>query len=237
MTPYELSRVATEWAMPALYGDVRKRLRRHVPSGSTLVDIGGRKSWYTSGLPYRVTVTDIPRENSTQHELGLGMTAGIGGHLTGRRSNVDELVIDDLASTNLSPGSFDAAVSVEVIEHVDDDASFVKNLAMILRDSGVAVLTTPNGDRQPNPVGDHKRHYRREQLAELLESEFSRVIVEYAVVANGSWIDGLRSFDPKHPLQATRTSAANVANRRSSGSADVAQSVSTTAHLIAVAWK
>lgn len=237
MTPYEFTRVATEWAMPALYGDVRGRLRLHVPSGSALVDVGGRKSWYTSGLPYRVTVTDIPRASSTQHELGLGMTAGIDDHLRNCRSNVDELVIDDLASTNLAPGSFDAAVSVEVIEHVDEDASFVKNLAMILRDSGVAVLTTPNGDRRPNPVGDHRRHYRRDQLAALLESEFSRVIVEYAVIADGSWIDGLGQFDPRHPLQAARTAAANVANRRRSGSPGVAQAMSTTAHLIAVAWK
>jgi SAM-dependent methyltransferase len=48
--------------------------------------------------------------------------------------------------TPLTPGSFDAAVSTEVIEHVADPNAFLSGLCCYLAPDGVLLLTTPNAD-------------------------------------------------------------------------------------------
>lgn len=237
MTKYEWMRLLSMPIMPSLYGEVRGLLRTEVPAGSSVLDVGGRKSWYTVGLPFDVAVSDLPRESSVQHQLGLGVTDSIASNLKSSRSNVTALVYDDLTNTNLTPESFDAVVSIEVIEHVDDDVSFVRNIASVLRPGGVAVLTTPNGDRTPVPVGDHRRHYTRAQLDELLRSSFEQVSVNYAVPATGAWYAGLRSLNPKKPLQAARSISGNMINRVQAHRPLVRYDPTCGAHLIALVRK
>lgn len=41
-------------------------------------------------------------------------------------------------------GQFDATVSIEVIEHVEDQFAFLRELARVTRPGGVVVVTTPN---------------------------------------------------------------------------------------------
>jgi len=40
--------------------------------------------------------------------------------------------------------SFDAAVSIEVIEHVEDQLSFLREIARVVKPGGIVVVTTPN---------------------------------------------------------------------------------------------
>ena len=74
---------------------------------------------------------------------------------------------------------FDAAVSFQVVEHVADDVAFLAELARVLSDAGVLVLSTPNrltrvepGRRPWNRY--HVREYApdelRDRLAERLRS-------------------------------------------------------------------
>lgn len=221
--------------MPPLYGEVRSLLRDLVPPGSSLLDVGGRKSWYTSGLPVTVTISDLPREAEIQHELNLGMTTQIESHIRSKRSNVAEVILDDMSATQIEPDSFDAIVSVEVIEHVDDDFAFVENLARTVRPNGPVILTTPNGDRNPIPTGDHRRHYRKAQLEDLLRQSFDEVRVQYAVAATSARMMGLNSVNPRRPARAIGVMSANVRNRRESGQPTVRVSPAGSAHLIAVA--
>ena len=44
----------------------------------------------------------------------------------------------------LENDSFDSVVSFQVIEHIKDDKSFLKEIYRVLKPGGVAVLTTPN---------------------------------------------------------------------------------------------
>lgn len=206
-----------------------------IPAGSSVLDVGGRKSWYTIGLPITVTVADLPREEEIQHELGLGVTPKIEEQLIKQRSNVAGMIYDDMAKTSIEPGSYDAIISVEVIEHVDDDAAFVKNMSRTIRPGGVAILTTPNGDRNPVPSGDHKRHYRRDQLEELLTTSFDHVQVGYIVAATSNRLTGLKAMSPRHPQHAARTASANILNRFESGRSGIAFKPGFAAHLIAVA--
>lgn len=52
------------------------------------------------------------------------------------------------ASTSIPPeltGKFDLVVSSEVIEHLHDQASYLKNIYSLLRTGGEVLITTPNG--------------------------------------------------------------------------------------------
>lgn len=236
MTSYEAARVLALPIMPAVYGEVRQDLRRHCPKGGRLLDVGGRRSWYTSGLDARVTISDLPRELAVQYDLDLGMTDGVKEQVIERRSNIEAVVLDDMTHTMLAPSSFDAIVSVEVIEHVDDDRAFVRNLATVVKPGGPVILTTPNGDWKPDPSGDHRRHYRRAQLVSLLSAEFDRVEVRYAVVVSPARLTGLASFNPRHPRRLLRTAVANARNRHESGRPAMLTST-TSAHLIATAFR
>ncbi len=58
MTLYEIARRAVAPFMPALEGEVAALLAEAVPRGATLLDVGGRKSPYTIGLPVAVEVIE-----------------------------------------------------------------------------------------------------------------------------------------------------------------------------------
>jgi SAM-dependent methyltransferase len=147
----------------------------------SILDVGGRRSQYTIGLKSRITITDIPKETALQERLDLGTTDSIRGQLMARRSNVADYVIDDMTRTQLAAGAYDVVVAIEVIEHVDDDEAFVRNVSKVLAPGGHVVLTTPNGDFRPVPYADHRRHYTRRQLSEILRRHLSEPRVGYLV--------------------------------------------------------
>jgi SAM-dependent methyltransferase len=151
-----------------------------------VLDVGGRRSNYTIGFKGDVCISDIPRESVLQHKLDLGATDEIRSSVLARRSNVEDYVFDDMTQSGLPKESFDIVVAVEVLEHVEGDDAFVRNVLSVLRPGGCFVMTTPNGDFLPVPYPDHKRHYRRDQLERLLSAHFPEVEVRYAV--NGGWL-------------------------------------------------
>jgi len=65
-------------------------------------------------------------------------------------------------------GAFDAAIFVEVLEHIppDDCASALRNIAALLRPAGTLVLTTPSVN-YPNTNRAHYRHFTEEILRDL----------------------------------------------------------------------
>ena len=78
---------------------------------------------------------------------------------------------------------FDVAVSMQVVEHMPDDASFVANLKAVLAPDGVAIISTPNRLRTvfPNPL--HCREYLPEEFALLCATAFQYVDL-YGVTGN-----------------------------------------------------
>lgn len=161
---------------------VHRTLRRLEASRPLdILDVGGRRSPYTIGLRSRITVSDIPRTSELQERLDLGATDAIRTGIRARRSNVVDYVLDDMTVTGFPEARFDVVVAVEVLEHVGDDEAFVRNVGRVLRPGGTFVMTTPNGDFLPNPYPDHKRHYRREQLAALLAPHFTTIEIDYVV--------------------------------------------------------
>lgn len=80
-------------------------------------------------------------------------------------------------SVNSIPaGPFDAVVSQEVIEHVDDQASYIETAHDALRCGGHLILTTPNAAvslRHPEfLIQPTEKHLTRSQLRKLLRRRF-----------------------------------------------------------------
>jgi SAM-dependent methyltransferase len=78
--------------------------------------------------------------------------------------------------------SFDMVVSFQVIEHLEDTAPYLTEIARVLRPSGVVLFTTPNAairlDQDMKPWNEfHVREYRAHELADLLKGVFGDVHV------------------------------------------------------------
>lgn len=83
------------------------------------------------------------------------------------------------------PASFDAVISVEVVEHLFDPRGFVRNCRRLLKPAGTLVLTTPyhryvknvavaisgKSDRHYNPLWDfgHIKFWSKRTLTTLLD--------------------------------------------------------------------
>lgn len=241
MTTYEIKRWLTYPLLPVILIQVRKELKKLISNNSKirLLDVGGRKSPYTIGLNADVFLLDVPQENQTQEDLNLGFTNAILESVKNDRSNISDIIIQDMTKSTLPDESYDAVVSVEVIEHVDEDDLFVKNISKVIKKGGWAYFTTPNGDyiknEGPNKNPDHKRHYTHKQLHDLLSKYFADVEVYYAVRTGKYRVWGLKGFSLKKPFTLIRSFIGNFINRFQSR--NLKESKEGTAHLIAVAYK
>ena len=240
MTPFELCYRCLAPVLPSLYSTVRNRLCTLLGSreaSPNLLDVGGRRSHYTIGVPAQVFVSDLPRLSDVQNLLHLGLTAPLIRQTVKRRSNLATVIYDDMTRSAWRTGTFDAVVAVEVLEHVDRDEDFVFEVARVLNHCGIFLMTTPNGDSVRNTNPDHKRHYTRSGLESLLARHFSHVHVEYAIRGSRfrSW--GLQSWSLRAPWRVARSALGNVVNTIESSGAGVRTQSSGTRHLIAVAVK
>lgn len=240
MTGFEIAYRFAEPFLPPLYGTVRRRLiafaRQSAPRVPEILDVGGRKSHYTIGVPARITITDLPRETTTQAELNLGLTDSIIAVTKNRRTNLNAIVFDDMTHSRLNDESFDCVVAVEVLEHVERDRDFLRHVRRVLRPGGMFLMTTPNGDSNPVPYNsDHKRHYKRSALQKMLEDLFDVVSVEYAVVGGRARSLGLHPWSLKRPLRTLASMGGNLVNAGLSALPQVSERAKGTKHLIATA--
>lgn len=91
-----------------------------------------------------------------------------------------EVVLADGRELPFRNGSFDAVVSFETIEHVENRSRFVSELARVLTDSGILILSTPNANhtkpvdgRPKNPF--HVHEYDPQELTNELGGYFGSV--------------------------------------------------------------
>lgn len=240
MTIYEIIRRSAEPVLPPLYKQVRARLLKEIRNAIApplILDVGGRKSPYTIGLPAHVTIIDLPRETEVQQKLNLGLNEEIVERMRQKRSNIDGFIFGDMTRSDLSTASFDLVVSVEVLEHVEKDEAFVSEVCRVLRPGGRFIMTTPNGDYVENRNPDHKRHYKREQLLTLLNRHFENVSVEYAIAGGYYRKLGLRPWSAKHPIRTASSIVGNIVNSRQSQRPGIGVEAEGTHHLFAVAQK
>lgn len=240
MKPFELGYICLEPFLPVLAKSVRRRLigiAKSLPQPIEILDVGGRKSHQTINVPANITVSDLPRETDVQKTLHLGLTDGIIKQTFQRRSNIRNMVFDDMTQSQLPDGTFDCVVATEVLEHVEEDALFVSHVHRVLKSNGIFLMTTPNGDSVKNTNPDHKRHYTREQLNALLQSVFDEVRVEYGIKGGRARTLGLKPWSMRKPVQTGLSMAGNIINTISSSRTSLKTQPIGTRHLIAMARK
>jgi ubiquinone/menaquinone biosynthesis C-methylase UbiE len=77
---------------------------------------------------------------------------------------------------------FDIVTSFQVIEHIMDIDAYLSEIYRVLKPEGLAVFTTPNAAIRLDPGMKpwnrfHVREYKSDELASVLQSQFSRVTV------------------------------------------------------------
>lgn len=70
---------------------------------------------------------------------------------------------------------FDTIVTFQVIEHINEDEDFVKEIHRVLKPGGTALITTPNIKMTLSRNPWHIREYNADQLTALCKQYFSEV--------------------------------------------------------------
>ncbi|BDC98213.1 class I SAM-dependent methyltransferase [Persicobacter psychrovividus] len=71
--------------------------------------------------------------------------------------------------------SFDTVVSFQVIEHIEDDALFLKEIHRVLKKGGKAIISTPNIIKTLSRNPWHIREYTAEELRLLANRYFDQI--------------------------------------------------------------
>ncbi len=195
---------------------VRRRLRAllgTLPRDRTIrvldagTGFGQYAYWLVSTFPnVEVTAVDVKEEYLRRARTFLARTPHAG------RVHFD--VRDLTASPSADErGKYDLALSVDVMEHIEDDRAVFRGFADVLRPGGFALVNTPSdlggsgvtGAGDESFIGEHVRDgYPYEELREKLETAGLQVVGhEYTYGAAGSLAWRLLI---KGPIQALNTS-------------------------------
>jgi 2-polyprenyl-3-methyl-5-hydroxy-6-metoxy-1,4-benzoquinol methylase len=165
----------------------------------TLPDVPAENYWYRRHL---VVYRWIAEQVSGQRVLDMACGEGYGAQVLAARAaavvGVDAnpeaheharlrytapgLTFErDLVETFGEPGSFDAVVFLQTIEHVQDPAAVLRHFRDLLAPGGVAYISTPNlltlappgAEKSGNPW--HIKEYRAEEFRELCCAVFESV--------------------------------------------------------------
>lgn len=182
-----------DWgATPELYGprhDYREALvlRRLLPAlpGPEVLNAGAGAGSLTlkmvdAGL--RVTSTDFSPELCDWTRRALRARGVEGAH---------PVIAGDLQNIDLPDSAFDAAVCAEVLEHLDDDAAALGELARVLRPGGLLLVTVPANPYRydwTDRWAGHRRRYTVEGLREVIEAAG---LIDVTVTAWGFPLTGL----------------------------------------------
>lgn len=75
----------------------------------------------------------------------------------------------------IKDNSFDFVITFQVIEHIQDDNAFVKEIHRVLKPGGKLIITTPNKKMSLTRNPWHIREYTVQELDTLLKKFFSKI--------------------------------------------------------------
>jgi len=80
--------------------------------------------------------------------------------------------------TGVPDNRFDTVLSFQVIEHIQDDAWFLKEIHRVLKPGGKAILTTPNRPMSLSRNPWHIREYTGQELLQLASGIFRKATIK-----------------------------------------------------------
>ena len=170
------------------------------PAGAHILDVGSPKdlaAMLARHKSYQVVATDLLLE-----AVLLSRRYASAQRLEGRDPGRVHSEVQDGRALTYADGSFDAAYSVSVLEHIPDsgDSAAIRELIRVVRPGGVVVVTVPY-DRnyretfvkgpvyERKPIGSetifYERHYDRETLAKRLLSSDAAEVVDLSFWGEG----------------------------------------------------
>ncbi len=134
-----------------------KRWLRVPPQAATLIEVG-----CSSGF----LLDELARDWPDSLVIGSDFISGPLQRLAARMPRLP-LLRFDLVACPLPSASVDAVVLLNVLEHIEDDAAAVRQVARILKPGGIAVIEVPAGPWLYDVYDKHLGHFRRYRLSAL----------------------------------------------------------------------
>jgi ubiquinone/menaquinone biosynthesis C-methylase UbiE len=78
---------------------------------------------------------------------------------------------------DLEDNTYDTVLSFQVIEHIDDDLNYLKEIHRVMKPGGVALITTPNRKMSLTRNPWHVREYLSHELSSLAARVFPSVVM------------------------------------------------------------
>lgn len=176
---------------------IRKALREakdSLPDDAQILDAGsgfGQYVWRLSRMNrnWKIKGVDIDREMIEDCSYFFGK-AGLSERVSFREA--------DLSTFN-DPGKYDLILSVDVMEHIEDDESVFRNFGQSLAGGGTLIMSTPSdmggsgvhSHDGESFIGEHVRNgYGMDEIREKLTAAgFSNIGIKYSygVPGNISW--------------------------------------------------
>ncbi|MBU0636981.1 class I SAM-dependent methyltransferase [Patescibacteria group bacterium] len=97
-----------------------------------------------------------------------------------------EYKIGDATKTGLEKNTVDLIVSMETIEHLSDVEGFLQELARVVKDDGLVIISTPNKEVSECQNPFHFREYAEKEFDSILKKYFQYclIIKQYNCIAS-----------------------------------------------------
>ena len=173
----------------------RHELMRRTRPGGSFVEIGAADLTLTAELLERFNTGLAVDFSDDLHNSYQKLPAELRERL--EISNVNVM-------TDALPDGFDCVVACEVMEHVEDDAEFLRRLAAILVPGGQLVMSVPARKKFWTVHDELVGHLRRYEKRELIELASAAGLKDVEVTAYGypwiNWLSHLRVWLAKRTL-------------------------------------
>jgi len=179
-------------------------VKQIIPKNSAVLEVGCGPGYGTNYL-----------SNHVKHIIGLDID-----------KNVIQYASDKYSSENCSfkfynglkipydDNTYNAVVSFQVIEHLQDDINYLAEIRRILKTGGIYILTTPNRTHRVKPNQKpwnrfHVREYSPDELGNILKATFSEINV-WGICGN----DEIQGIEKARIKQAQQFAALDPLNLR-----------------------
>ena len=184
-----------------------RRLRKILPDDASVLDAGAGFGQYTCymsrlGRNWKIRAVDIKAEQVDDCIRFFEQTG---------RSDRVSFEVADLTEFR-EPDTYHLAISVDVMEHIEDDIAVFRNISVSLKPGGILLISTPS-DKGGSDADHHHGSFIDEHVRDgynineirhkLMEAGFSEVDAQYTYGRAGhiSWL-----LSMKYPMLMLRAS-------------------------------